>query len=274
MTSAKAYAKINLALVVGPLRGDGKHEVATVLQRIDICDTVELMPATIDGVVVEGFADTIVTRALERYADVSGTRARWHVRIDKRIPVAAGLGGGSSDAAAALRLANAHTSNRLSSAELSAVAAPIGSDVPFFLEAGARLASGDGSELSPLALPLEDVWVVLVFPDGERKESTAAVYRRFDERVGAAGFEDRRTALLSALEGIARPADLNALPGNDLASSHHAAELERLGALRAGVSGAGPAVYGLFEEKDVAERAANALRSCGWTRVARTVAGP
>ena len=102
---APAAAKINLALVVGPLRDDGKHEVLTVLQRIDLVDRIELEEAS--ELRVDGFAgDTLVARALRELGRVAAVEPRWRVRIEKRIPVAAGLGGGSSDAATALRLAN------------------------------------------------------------------------------------------------------------------------------------------------------------------------
>ena len=97
-----APAKINLALVVGPRRDDGKHDLATVYQRVDLGDRMTVEPA--DETTVEGFPqDTIVRAALESLDAPHG----WRVRIEKHIPVAAGLGGGSSDAATALRLANA-----------------------------------------------------------------------------------------------------------------------------------------------------------------------
>ena len=102
---APAPAKINLALVVGPQRADGKHEVATVLQRIDVADRVAIAPGA--RLSVTGFADdTIVRDALLALAAAAGVEPRWAATITKRIPVAAGLGGGSSDAATALRLAN------------------------------------------------------------------------------------------------------------------------------------------------------------------------
>ena len=122
MSRAPAPAKINLALVVGPLRDDGKHEVLTVLQRIDLVDRIELEEAP--ELSVEGFAgDTLVRDALRELARSAGVEPRWRVRIEKQIPVAAGLGGGSSDAATALRLANETLPEPLPADELVRIAA-------------------------------------------------------------------------------------------------------------------------------------------------------
>jgi 4-diphosphocytidyl-2-C-methyl-D-erythritol kinase len=105
MRRLPATAKLNLALVVGQLGASGRHEVATVLQRIDLADRISIEPAS--RLTVEGFpADTLVGGALERLARAAECEPHWKARIWKRIPVAAGLGGGSSDAATALRLAN------------------------------------------------------------------------------------------------------------------------------------------------------------------------
>jgi 4-diphosphocytidyl-2-C-methyl-D-erythritol kinase len=205
-----------------------------------------------------------VRRALQALADRAGVIPDWRVRITKLIPVAAGLGGGSSDAATALRLANETLAQPLSAAELEALAATIGADVPFFLRHGPQLGTRDGSALEPLELP-QDFWVVLCLPHEAAKHSTAAVYARFDERRGSAGFEERQAALLVALARVRRARDLAALPHNDLGSSSHAAELERRGAFRADVSGAGPAVYGLFLHRRQAAAAARALRPAGRT---------
>ena len=106
------------------------------------------------------------------------------MEIEKAIPVAAGLGGGSSDAAAALSLANELLPEPLPVGELAAVAAGIGADVPFFLRDGPQLGRGDGSELTPLELP-HGYHVVLVLPADEGKESTAAVYAGFDAHGAA-----------------------------------------------------------------------------------------
>jgi len=271
MTRASAFAKINLALLVGTLRADGKHEVVTVLQRVDLHDEMELEPRPGEGILVVGFQeDTLVRAALRALAEASATPWGWRVRIEKRIPVAAGLGGGSSDAATALELANGLLPEPLPPGELGQIAARIGADVPFFLSTGTQLATGDGSQLEPLTLPL-DFWVLALLPEGVRKKSTAAEYRRFDEREGAAGFEERRTALLEALRNVRQPRDLAALPRNDLAASPLSEELERLGAFRADVSGAGPAVYGLFERAEAATRAASELRGAGWRGLTRPV---
>ena len=271
MTRARAYAKLNLGLVVGPLRPDGKHEVATILQAIDLHDEIELQPAP--ALVVEGFEDdTLVRDALESIADRAGVAPSWRARIEKRIPVAAGLGGGSSDAAATLALANAQLGRPLPPEALHALAAGLGADVPFFLRGGPQLAAGDGTELLALELPTEYT-IVLVVAEGARKESTAAVYRGFDERRGSDGFDGRRRELLRVLEQVDEAADLARLPQNDLATSALSDELRTLGAFRADVTGAGPAVYGLFEDEPAARRAAASLRRLGPTWIARPVDG-
>jgi 4-diphosphocytidyl-2-C-methyl-D-erythritol kinase len=266
MKRAPASAKINLALVVGPTRDDGKHEVLTVLQRIDLVDRIEIDEAA--ELRVEGFPeDTLVRAALEELAQRAGVEPRWRVRIQKRIPVAAGLGGGSSDAATALRLANESLPGPMRRAQLAEIAAGIGADVPFFLADGPQLGSGDGSELERLDLP-QDFWVVVLLPKDVAKSSTADVYAAFDHRNGAAGWEERRQALLDALAQVERPRELAALPPNDLASSPLAEEIRAAGAFRADVSGAGPALYGLFTQRADADAARRSLSRLGRTWVA------
>lgn len=242
MTRAAAAAKINLSLVVGPARADGKHDVVTVYQRVALSDRIEVERSP--DLRVEGFADdTLVRRALECMADGNG--ASFAARIQKRVPVAAGLGGGSSDAATALRLANALRAEPHPTDRLRAFARELGSDVPYFLEDGPQLGTGDGTELDLLELP-QDYWILLVLPRRAAKSSTERVYADFDARGGERGYEERRATLLDALERVKRPRDLAALPTNDLASSSLAPELVALGAFRADVTGAGPTVYALF----------------------------
>ncbi|HKH32125.1 MAG TPA: hypothetical protein VKA45_13850 [Gaiellaceae bacterium] len=267
MRRIPAPAKLNLALVVGPRREDGRHEVTTVLQRLDLADRVTIEQA--DRLSVAGFdRDTLVRAALARLALAAGVEPRWQARIDKRIPVASGLGGGSSDAAAALLLANRTLAKPLDSSTLRRLGAEIGTDVPFFLHSGPALGIGAGDELEPLGLP-QDFWVVLLLPEGAAKSSTANVYAAFDARGGEAGYAQRRDALLEALRGVRRARDLAALPPNDLATSELARRLLDQGAFRADVSGAGPIVYGLFMQRAAAERAARLVRPLGqsWVTV-------
>jgi 4-diphosphocytidyl-2-C-methyl-D-erythritol kinase len=275
---ARAFAKINLGLVVGRPRPDGKHEVTTVLERVDLHDMIEVEHSGQTGIAVEGFPeDTLVRRSLARFDEVVRSRSGWRVHIEKHIPLSSGLGGGSSDAGAALRLANELTERPLSRQELHELAAEIGSDVPFFLTAGAKLATGDGTELEPVELP-RDYWVVLVLAHGERKPSTRGVYQAIDTDAAGAEFAKRRRALLDALDNLDESKKLRDLPDNRLAGRHHhsrlGAELRALGAFRVDTSGAGPTVYGLFEHEDEARRAAQTLRKHARTWLARPVPGP
>jgi 4-diphosphocytidyl-2-C-methyl-D-erythritol kinase len=243
LKSLDAPAKINLALVVGPLRPDGKHEVATVLERVELADRISLAPGS--SLEIEGFPeDTLVRDALLALANVASVEPHWWVRIEKRIPVAAGLGGGSSDAAAALRLANETLTTPLCAERVHDVAAELGADVPFFLTSGTQLGAGDGTKLEPVELP-RDYVVLLLLLEGATKSSTADVYAAF---TGERDFEERRAQLIAALEAR----DLDGLPPNDLASSPLAEKLRDAGAFRADVSGAGPTVYGLFADEEQA----------------------
>jgi 4-diphosphocytidyl-2-C-methyl-D-erythritol kinase len=273
VTRVRVPAKVNLALVVGERRADGLHEVATVLQRIDVCDDLELREAP--GLTVEGFAaDTLVRSALGRLAAEVGREPSWLVRLEKRIPVAAGLGGGSADAATALALANETLPRPLGRERLAELAASIGADVPFFLEPGPKLAEGGGETLTPLDLP-QDYWILIALPRAARKDSTAEVYRRYDELGGGPGFNHRRAALLDAIAGCRSPRDLAAFPPNDLARAIPRSSLldglRAAGALRADMSGAGPALYALFLERCPAEGAAGEIAGEAQTWVTRPV---
>jgi 4-diphosphocytidyl-2-C-methyl-D-erythritol kinase len=253
------YAKVNLALVVGPVREDGLHELTSVVQRVDLADELELAPA--DEPNVDGFPeDTLVRAALDAFAAETG--CAFAATLTKRIPIAAGLGGGSTDAGAVLAAANAALERPLPAARLIELAAEVGADVPFFLEPGPKLVEGAGERLTPLDLP-QGFWLVLAVPQDTAKTSTGEVFARFDEREGATGYEGRRNALFAALARCREPRDLALLPPNDLAGDpgpHELADaLREAGAFRADMSGAGPAVYGLFERRDQAELAALAV---------------
>jgi 4-diphosphocytidyl-2-C-methyl-D-erythritol kinase len=243
------------------LRDDGKHELVTLYQRVALSDRIAVERSA--KLQVAGFRnDTLVRRALECVAGDNG--ASFSAHITKRIPVAAGLGGGSSDAATALHLANALRDEPYDDERVHAFARELGADVPYFLADGPQLGIGDGTALTPVELP-QDYWIVLVVPRNAPKVSTASVYADFDERQGERGYDDRRAQLLGALDGVERPRDLAALPSNDLASSPLAKMLEALGAFRADVTGAGPAVYGLFLHAAQARAAQREMSPAGRT---------
>ncbi len=180
-----APAKVNLCLYVGPLRPDGLHELVSVFQPLDLVDELTLEPAAHDEVVcpeVEG--ENLAERALRAYRDAAGTGAAHRLTIAKRIPVAAGLGGGSSDAAATLRLA-AHATGAPQDPRLHDLATDLGSDVPALLHETPTLVTGAGEEVTPLDGPaLAGDFSYALLPSPERL-SAANVYAEAD-RLGAA----------------------------------------------------------------------------------------
>jgi 4-diphosphocytidyl-2-C-methyl-D-erythritol kinase len=268
----RACAKVNVALRVGPPRPDGYHELVTLIARIDLADVLLIGPAPrtrVDCPALPG-GDTLVTRALDELCRAAGHDAGFHVHIDKRIPHGAGLGGGSADAAAALRFANGLLPAPLPEAELERVAALIGSDVPALLHDEATVARGRGERVEVLG-ELPRAHLALAHPG--RPLATRDVYRRY------------RPADRPLPDGFALPRTLDelcALIVNDLAAP--AEELEPAcralregmmgaGALAASVSGSGSAVYGVFATRQEAERATGMLPDATWATTATLGAG-
>ncbi len=174
-----AYAKLNLTLEVLGRRNDGYHEVRTILQTIDLADRLEILTAAdlqveCDQPSLSGEAN-LVWRAAVSLAQRANMEPRAHINIQKRIPIGMGLGGGSSDAAAALVALNRLWGLRLDTEELAQVAEDLGSDVPFFLTGGTALAQGRGERVGTLpslpCLPL-----ILVCPDISVPNKTASMY--------------------------------------------------------------------------------------------------
>ncbi len=193
-----AHAKINLSLEVTGKRDDGYHEIAAILQTVDLADMVTLRMAR--GLSVEcdhpslSGPDNIAwpaAVALANYADIAPNA---HITIEKRIPVAAGLGGGSADAAAALRGLNRLWSLNLPDAELASVAAGLGSDVPFLLRGGLALAEGRGDILSPLP-SLPHIPILLVAPAETIPAKTPTLYRSLSAADFTDGAATRQLAL-------------------------------------------------------------------------------
>lgn len=276
-----AHAKINLALAVGDLRPDGYHEVETVLQKIELHDRLELRPAGeltlyTDGAEVPHGPGNLAWKAAALLRGRYHYRAGAEMRLHKSIPVAAGLGGGSADAAAALVGLNDLWDLSLDLETLIGLAAELGSDVPFFLVGPTALARGRGEILTPLP-PAPEMGVVLVTPAfGVR---AAQAYARFDRLSGGACPD--LSPLLRALADKDRHAVAGGLfNGLEAAVFDLYPEVRKLkevlggeaGVLGALMSGSGPTVFGLTADVERAEAAAAGLRARGLlARATRTL---
>ena len=267
--SLRAHAKINLDLRVGARRRDGYHDLRTILQSIGLHDTLTLRAVEggcrirCSAAGVPSGKDNLVHRAaqglwteLGRDGEVRGVA----VTIRKRIPVAAGLGGGTADAVAALRGLCVLWGRTPPPARLNALAAEVGADGPFFLVGGTVLGAGRGDEVYPLAEQVRR-WVVVAVPS--YGVSTAAAYGWLDEDRAHAG---RGRATAPRFEGAALLLDglRNDLEGPVARRRAGIGEaiglLSAAGASRAAMTGSGSAVFGLFERRDAAVGAARRLR--------------
>jgi 4-diphosphocytidyl-2-C-methyl-D-erythritol kinase len=258
----RAPAKLNLCLYLGGRRADGLHELRSLFCPLALSDRIEIAEARgdVDEIVCAGVeGPNLVGVALEAMRARGWRHPPVRVEIEKRIPVAAGLGGGSADAAAVLRLAGGQID------DLPALAIGLGADVPSQLEHGFALVSGAGEEIEPL--PAAGEFGVVLIPD-EEGLATGDVYAEADSLgVGRDAAELDRLAerLRAAAGGGASPLEYAELLANDLEQpaislrpriAEALAALEEVGAVRALVAGSGPTVVGLFADVDAAEHAA------------------
>jgi 4-diphosphocytidyl-2-C-methyl-D-erythritol kinase len=270
--TVRAFAKINLSLRIKASRPDGFHEVQTILQGIDLSDRLvcqatrgpfQIACAT-PG--VPAGRNNLVWRAAEGLWNAAGREGEPRgavITLDKKIPMQAGLGGGSSDAAAALLALRRVWKLRVANEELYAIAARLGSDVPYFFVGGTALGLGRGEEVYPLA-DLPRRWVVLIFPpfgiatadaygwlDQERARTSAPSEVRYlpDTWLG------RVVPLVNDLE---RPVvERHPVIGN------LTERLTKLGAAMSAMSGSGSTVFGIFTAAAAARKAADTLRRAG-----------
>jgi 4-diphosphocytidyl-2-C-methyl-D-erythritol kinase len=262
--TTRAPAKVNLCLYVGPTRADGLHELVSVVQPLGLADELRLEPAEVDEVICQGVeGENLAARALEAYREAAGLPGHWRLTIDKRVPVAAGLGGGSSDAAATLRLA-ARAAGRPGDPRLRRLAPALGADVPALLDPRPKLMTGAGEHVHPLEWA--GAWSYVVVPLGQPL-ATPDVYAEAD-RLGlprtAQELAGRRREVEEALAAGPLPADLVHNDLQDAARSLCPAIDEALAAVaevaeHALVSGSGPTVVGLCAGEAEARAGAQSL---------------
>ena len=297
VVAARAPAKVNVHLGVGPLRSDGFHELRTVYLAVSLFDTVtaragEGLALTVTGEGTGGRgADLVPTdrrnlvwRAAELLATSAGVAPDATLEIAKSIPAAAGLAGGSADAAAALVVLDARWGTRASREDLVGLAAQLGSDVPFSLVGGVALGVGRGEQVTPVLSRTPSHWVLGIAGEGL---STPAVYGELD-RMRAAGRVPDGTDLGTAEPVVAAlrsgpTAALAAALANDLQAPALALRPTLGRALRAAteagaaaalVSGSGPTVAALAADERDAHRLAAELAGAGVFRTVRAVHGP
>ena len=272
-----APAKLNLCLYLGPRRGDGLHELCSLFEPIALADRLEVSDDDRDEVVCEGLdGDNLARRALELLRERGWRAPPKRIEIDKRIPVAAGLGGGSADAAAVLRLARGEVD------EVEELASRLGADVPSQVDPRFALVVGAGERIEPLGEPAEHAFVLLPAEGGL---STANVFAEAD-RLGLGRSPDELEAiavrLRAATDAGASPLSYTELLVNDLEPAALSLRPEvgvALGALRdAGaaaslVTGSGPTAFGLFADRGGADEAVRALRA-EWPAAVASVPGP
>ncbi len=279
----RAYAKINLSLAVLARRADGFHEIRTVFQTISVADTllVSFAPSRRTRIEVTSSipipGENICTRAADRVLAAAGKTGRLRIHIDKRIPMGGGLGGGSTDGAAILRWLVGTIGKKV---DLRALAAELGSDVPFFLEGGCAIGAGRGEELYPLPHPGNLEGILLTPPV---HISTAAAYRGLGRPAAADLSPGHRWPAADRIQSLAWAIDQRAPIGawagdciNDFEATvfpQHPPlaalrrKLTAAGASIARMTGSGAALFGLWPDKTsadgAAERLGGSLPNCG-----------
>jgi len=265
----EAPAKVNYRLDVLRKRPDGYHELRMVMQRIDLCDSIEITLTDNPGIRVvcgrDGVPDgpgNIAWRAADLLLKLADRKPGIDIKITKRIPVAAGMGGGSSDGAAVLMGVNELLGLGLSDQRLMEIGVTLGADVPFFIFKRTALAEGIGERLSPIER-VPTAWLAIVNPNIH--VSTAWVYQNLQLTTGR-----NENIIPRFYESIA---DVCAILSNDLESvtvkrhpiiAEIKGQLLRAGACGALMSGSGPTVFGVFESEAAARRAASDLARNGW----------
>jgi len=276
-----AYAKVNLSLEILGRRADGFHEIVSVTQTISLADTIEAaasdtLTVEMDPPLVEE-DDNLMRRAAEALAEATGQPATGRVRIAKRVPLAAGLGGGSSDAATTLRLLDRLWGTGLGARGLGPIAATLGSDVSLFLHGGTSVIRGRGEQVEQLPA-VQPFWLVLVCPGNSPPDKTRALYRALQPNEWTDG-----TATLVLAEQIRQG---HTLAGAALVNNFDGAadrvypqfvylraQLRQVTGQTFHVTGAGPTLFAVYQQAAPARAAAEKVRQAGLlVHVARSIA--
>lgn len=268
-----AYAKINLGLDVLRRREDGYHEVKMIMQTIDLYDTLTFrkrkepgIVLKIDNVDLSAGKDNLICRAAEKLCSEAGISQGAEIFLEKRIPIAAGMAGGSTDAAATLAGLNELFGLGYSMERLQALGVTLGADIPYCLMGGTALSEGIGEILTKLPAPPPCILVVAK-PDID--VSTKFVYENLyaDTLAYHPDIDGMETALRSgSLHGITERMGnvLETVTAREYPVIDEIKELmKKEGALNALMSGSGPTVFGIFTEKEPAEKAAAEIRGRG-----------
>ncbi len=263
MIVERAYAKLNLTLEVLRKREDGYHDLASIIQTVDLWD--ELVFEESDGVEFECSEESLagdgnlVVQAAEVLRNEAGVERGARIALRKRIPVAAGLGGGSADAAATLRGVNRLWDLGLSEGELVEIGAKVGSDVPFLVSGGTALVSGRGEVLERLPAP-EHEWFVIVTPDvgglGSGVTKTGRLFGMLTPAMYTTGSLTRKLAARMIEKGDCHPAFMynvfqQVAPHAFDGWQEVYTAFEQLGASDIVLTGAGPSMFGIAPSKEV-----------------------
>ena len=266
----KAYAKINITLDVLGKRDDGYHELEMIMQNVDLYDVVTVKKRE-GGIVLSSSRKdlpldkgNIAYRAAELMFEKYGVQGGIEIDIEKHIPVAAGLAGGSTDGAAVIKAVNDLYELGLGEEELKNCASQIGSDIPYCVAGKTSLATGRGTDLTYLA-PMPKMYVVLAKPDID--VSTAFVYKNYkaenvEKRPETARMVDavNRGDTKTIAEGLCNVLESVTTKHYPIINEIKAKFIE-CGAVNSLMSGSGPTVFAVFEEKETADKAAEEIKS-------------
>ncbi len=258
-----AHGKLNLTLYITGCREDGYHTLHTVMQSVSLADEITISPSGDSAISVtcslENLSgeENLAYKAARLFLDTLHVKDGFNIHINKRIPVAGGMGGGSADAAGVLFGLNHWYNNPLTIDELCEMALQLGADVPFCLVGGTQLATGVGEILYPLS-PLPECGIVLLKPC--EKGSTGAMYQKYDEIKGLSPQENCGIINWIESKNIKKAAECleNSFQSlyDDSGIEQAVVTLLEQGALGAALTGSGPTVFGIFETVALAKQAA------------------